>query len=158
MIYKKFNIGCPLQTSGNATTWVPDGSCTTKYFTINQEVSFTFLTQAAVSLRAVQASPIMSEPGTTFRRRTPSPSWPSPSCVILKFCPSTPNSAGQLTSVRGGPWLLKVEEGRLDVKCGLFWSLKSQQEKNAEHRQRVHPGNVHHVLLHSHIWIPDLLW
>ncbi len=36
--------------------------------------------------------------------------------------------------------------------------LKPNQEKNAEHRQRFHHGHVHHVLLHGHIRLPDLLW
>lgn len=40
VIYKKFNITCPLQTLGNTSVsdLVPDDGCTTKYFTINQEV------------------------------------------------------------------------------------------------------------------------
>lgn len=42
VIYKKFNITCPLQTFANTSVSdsVPDDSCTTKYFTINPEVSF----------------------------------------------------------------------------------------------------------------------
>uniref|UniRef100_H2RTS2 Solute carrier family 38 member 5b n=1 Tax=Takifugu rubripes TaxID=31033 RepID=H2RTS2_TAKRU len=43
VIYKKFNITCPLQTFGNASVSdvVPDDGCTTKYFTINQETAYT---------------------------------------------------------------------------------------------------------------------
>lgn len=35
--------------------------------------------------------------------------------------------------------------------------LKPNQEKNAEYWQCFHPGHVHHVLLHCHIWISDFL-
>uniref|UniRef100_A0A3Q3MKV0 Sodium-coupled neutral amino acid transporter 3-like n=1 Tax=Mastacembelus armatus TaxID=205130 RepID=A0A3Q3MKV0_9TELE len=40
VIYKRFNITCPLDTFGNHSvdTVVPDEACTTKYFTVNQEV------------------------------------------------------------------------------------------------------------------------
>lgn len=40
VIYKRFNIECPLQVFGNYTadTAIPDDTCTVKFFTINQEV------------------------------------------------------------------------------------------------------------------------
>jgi len=39
VIYKKFNIACPLEVFGNfSVSAVSEDSCTTKYFTINQEV------------------------------------------------------------------------------------------------------------------------
>lgn len=37
VIYKRFNIACPLEVFGNATVNADD-TCTAKYFTINQEV------------------------------------------------------------------------------------------------------------------------
>lgn len=158
VIYKKFNISCPLQTFGNTSVShvVPDDSCTTKYVTVNQEVS---LQPPDTSSCDPSGSKVTSGPGAPFRRRTPSPSWPSPSCVIQKFCPSTQNSASKRTILGRRPRPLNGEERRPDSgESALLWSPKPHQEKNAEHRQRFHPGNVLHVLLHSHLWVPDLLW
>lgn len=43
VIYKRFNIACPLEVFGNSsvTTAIPEDSCTAKFFTINQEVKET---------------------------------------------------------------------------------------------------------------------
>lgn len=40
VIYKRFNIACPLQVFGNysVNTTIPEDTCTAKFFTINQEV------------------------------------------------------------------------------------------------------------------------
>ncbi|XP_029683744.1 sodium-coupled neutral amino acid transporter 5b [Takifugu rubripes] len=71
VIYKKFNITCPLQTFGNASVSdvVPDDGCTTKYFTINQETAYTIPILAFAFVCHPEVLPIYTELSNPTKRR-----------------------------------------------------------------------------------------
>ncbi|XP_056897631.1 sodium-coupled neutral amino acid transporter 5b [Takifugu flavidus] len=71
VIYKKFNITCPLQTFGNASVsdLVPDDGCTTKYFTINQETAYTIPILAFAFVCHPEVLPIYTELSNPTKRR-----------------------------------------------------------------------------------------
>lgn len=72
--------------------------CTPKYFVFNSQVTMqTILDKYVIDPvrredRAVNCAFVVF---VSFRPRTPSPSSPLLSCVILKFCPSTVNSKSE---------------------------------------------------------------
>uniref|UniRef100_H3CC88 Solute carrier family 38 member 5b n=1 Tax=Tetraodon nigroviridis TaxID=99883 RepID=H3CC88_TETNG len=71
VIYKKFNISCPLQTFGNTSVShvVPDDSCTTKYVTVNQETAYTIPILAFAFVCHPEVLPIYTELSNPTRRR-----------------------------------------------------------------------------------------
>lgn len=71
VIYKKFNIRCPLQTFANTSVSdsVPDDSCTTKYFTINPETAYAIPILAFAFVCHPEVLPIYTELSNPTRRR-----------------------------------------------------------------------------------------
>ncbi|XP_056278062.1 sodium-coupled neutral amino acid transporter 3-like isoform X4 [Pseudoliparis swirei] len=70
VIYKKFNIACPLEVFGNfSVSAVSEDSCTTKYFTINQETAYTIPILAFAFVCHPEVLPIYTELSNPTRRR-----------------------------------------------------------------------------------------
>uniref|UniRef100_A0A7N9ATD5 Sodium-coupled neutral amino acid transporter 3-like n=1 Tax=Mastacembelus armatus TaxID=205130 RepID=A0A7N9ATD5_9TELE len=71
VIYKRFNITCPLDTFGNHSvdTVVPDEACTTKYFTVNQETAYTIPILAFAFVCHPEVLPIYTELSNPTKRR-----------------------------------------------------------------------------------------
>uniref|UniRef100_A0A8C7ZAB1 Solute carrier family 38 member 5b n=1 Tax=Oryzias sinensis TaxID=183150 RepID=A0A8C7ZAB1_9TELE len=63
VIYKKFNIACPLEAFGNSTvdTAIPESTCTSKFFTINQETAYTIPILAFAFVCHPEVLPIYTE-------------------------------------------------------------------------------------------------
>ncbi|XP_028265045.1 sodium-coupled neutral amino acid transporter 3-like [Parambassis ranga] len=71
VIYKRFNIACPLEVFGNSsvTTTVPEDSCTAKFFTINQETAYTIPILAFAFVCHPEVLPIYTELSNPTKRR-----------------------------------------------------------------------------------------
>lgn len=71
VIYKRFNIACPLEVFGNHTVSpvVPDNSCTAKFFTINQETAYTIPILAFAFVCHPEVLPIYTELSNPTKRR-----------------------------------------------------------------------------------------
>ncbi|XP_024119657.1 sodium-coupled neutral amino acid transporter 3 [Oryzias melastigma] len=71
VIYKKFNISCPLEAFGNSTVdaAVPEGTCSAKYFTINQETAYTIPILAFAFVCHPEVLPIYTELSNPTKRR-----------------------------------------------------------------------------------------
>uniref|UniRef100_A0A671XWZ6 Amino acid transporter transmembrane domain-containing protein n=1 Tax=Sparus aurata TaxID=8175 RepID=A0A671XWZ6_SPAAU len=63
VIYKRFKIACPLEVFGNysVNTVVPEDTCTTKFFTINQETAYTIPILAFAFVCHPEVLPIYTE-------------------------------------------------------------------------------------------------
>ncbi|KAK2898080.1 sodium-coupled neutral amino acid transporter 5b [Channa argus] len=71
VIYKKFNIDCPLEVFGNSSvsTEIPEDTCTIKYFTINQETAYTIPILAFAFVCHPEVLPIYTELTNPTKRR-----------------------------------------------------------------------------------------
>uniref|UniRef100_H2MY77 Amino acid transporter transmembrane domain-containing protein n=1 Tax=Oryzias latipes TaxID=8090 RepID=H2MY77_ORYLA len=71
VIYKKFNIACPLERFGNSTvdTAIPESTCTSKFFTINQETAYTIPILAFAFVCHPEVLPIYTELSNPTKRR-----------------------------------------------------------------------------------------
>ncbi|XP_029011240.1 sodium-coupled neutral amino acid transporter 3-like isoform X2 [Betta splendens] len=71
VIYKRFNINCPLEAFGNitASTDVPGDTCTVKFFTINQETAYTIPILAFAFVCHPEVLPIYTELRDPTKRR-----------------------------------------------------------------------------------------
>ncbi|KAM9785916.1 sodium-coupled neutral amino acid transporter 5b [Neosynchiropus ocellatus] len=71
VIYKKFNIACPLEVFYNSsmTTTLSDDSCTAKLFTINQETAYTIPILAFAFVCHPEVLPIYTELSNPTKRR-----------------------------------------------------------------------------------------
>uniref|UniRef100_A0A8C7ZCX7 Solute carrier family 38 member 5b n=1 Tax=Oryzias sinensis TaxID=183150 RepID=A0A8C7ZCX7_9TELE len=71
VIYKKFNIACPLEAFGNSTvdTAIPESTCTSKFFTINQETAYTIPILAFAFVCHPEVLPIYTELSNPTKRR-----------------------------------------------------------------------------------------
>ncbi|XP_037553315.1 sodium-coupled neutral amino acid transporter 3-like, partial [Nematolebias whitei] len=71
VIYKKFNIPCPLETFGNhsVSEVSPEDTCTIKYFTINQETAYTIPILAFAFVCHPEVLPIYTELRNPTKRR-----------------------------------------------------------------------------------------
>ncbi|XP_013888495.1 sodium-coupled neutral amino acid transporter 3 isoform X1 [Austrofundulus limnaeus] len=71
VIYKKFNISCPLETYGNhsVSTVTSDDTCTPKYFTVNQETAYTIPILAFAFVCHPEVLPIYTELRNPTKRR-----------------------------------------------------------------------------------------
>uniref|UniRef100_A0A3P9JG07 Amino acid transporter transmembrane domain-containing protein n=1 Tax=Oryzias latipes TaxID=8090 RepID=A0A3P9JG07_ORYLA len=71
VIYKKFNIACPLEKFGNSTvdTAIPESTCTSKFFTINQETAYTIPILAFAFVCHPEVLPIYTELSNPTKRR-----------------------------------------------------------------------------------------
>uniref|UniRef100_A0A1A7Y4U3 Solute carrier family 38, member 5b n=1 Tax=Iconisemion striatum TaxID=60296 RepID=A0A1A7Y4U3_9TELE len=71
VIYKKFNIACPLEVFGNhsVTSVVSEDSCSTKYFTINQETAYTIPILAFAFVCHPEVLPIYTELRNPTKKR-----------------------------------------------------------------------------------------
>ncbi|KAG7224305.1 hypothetical protein INR49_000548, partial [Caranx melampygus] len=71
VIYKKFNIACPLEVFGNysVTSAVPEDTCTAKFFTINQETAYTIPILAFAFVCHPEVLPIYTELSNPTKRR-----------------------------------------------------------------------------------------
>jgi len=71
VIYKRFNIACPLEVFGNysVSTAVPEDSCTAKFFTINQETAYTIPILAFAFVCHPEVLPIYTELSNPTKRR-----------------------------------------------------------------------------------------
>ncbi|XP_030589244.1 sodium-coupled neutral amino acid transporter 5b isoform X2 [Archocentrus centrarchus] len=71
VIYKRFNISCPLEAFGNYSvkTVVPEDACTAKFFTINQETAYTIPILAFAFVCHPEVLPIYTELSNPTKRR-----------------------------------------------------------------------------------------
>ncbi|KAM3617133.1 uncharacterized protein V6R79_002567 [Siganus canaliculatus] len=71
VIYKRFNIACPLEVFGNysAGTAIPDDTCSIKFFTINQETAYTIPILAFAFVCHPEVLPIYTELSNPTKRR-----------------------------------------------------------------------------------------
>ncbi|XP_069382764.1 sodium-coupled neutral amino acid transporter 3-like isoform X1 [Paralichthys olivaceus] len=71
VIYKKFIISCPLEVFSNfsVNTSLPDDTCTTKFFTINQETTYTIPILAFAFVCHPEVLPIYTELSNPTKRR-----------------------------------------------------------------------------------------
>uniref|UniRef100_A0A671XVB2 Amino acid transporter transmembrane domain-containing protein n=1 Tax=Sparus aurata TaxID=8175 RepID=A0A671XVB2_SPAAU len=71
VIYKRFKIACPLEVFGNysVNTVVPEDTCTTKFFTINQETAYTIPILAFAFVCHPEVLPIYTELSNPTKRR-----------------------------------------------------------------------------------------
>ncbi|KAM4611076.1 sodium-coupled neutral amino acid transporter 5b [Polymixia lowei] len=71
VIYKRFNIACPLEAFGNysVNTSVPEDTCTAKLFTINQETAYTIPILAFAFVCHPEVLPIYTELFNPTKRR-----------------------------------------------------------------------------------------
>ncbi|XP_062283895.1 sodium-coupled neutral amino acid transporter 3-like [Scomber scombrus] len=71
VIYKRFNIACPLEVFGNHTVSpvVPEDSCTAKFFTINQETAYAIPILAFAFVCHPEVLPIYTELSNPTKRR-----------------------------------------------------------------------------------------
>ncbi|XP_008316721.1 sodium-coupled neutral amino acid transporter 3-like [Cynoglossus semilaevis] len=71
VIYKKFNIACPLEVFGNfsETSTTADETCTPKYVTINQETAYTIPILAFAFVCHPEVLPIYTELSNPTKRR-----------------------------------------------------------------------------------------
>uniref|UniRef100_A0A3B4XZ35 Solute carrier family 38 member 5b n=1 Tax=Seriola lalandi dorsalis TaxID=1841481 RepID=A0A3B4XZ35_SERLL len=71
VIYKRFNIACPLEVFGNysVNTAVPEDTCTAKYFTYNQETAYTIPILAFAFVCHPEVLPIYTELSNPTKRR-----------------------------------------------------------------------------------------
>lgn len=136
VIYKKFQIGCPLEEySANSTAshlsfnlsshdhghgQEDDSHCAAYMFTMNSQVGsrgedpvrLPGLVSRPYTRHSVPASgrSAITRFCVPCRRRTPFPSLLLPSCVTRRSSPSTPSSASESALV--GPWCLSVHRCR----------------------------------------------
>uniref|UniRef100_UPI0037E76A3F sodium-coupled neutral amino acid transporter 3-like n=1 Tax=Semicossyphus pulcher TaxID=241346 RepID=UPI0037E76A3F len=71
VIYKRFNIPCPLEVFGNFSVdaVIPDDTCTAKFFTINQETAYTIPILAFAFVCHPEVLPIYTELSNPTKRR-----------------------------------------------------------------------------------------
>ncbi|XP_054625765.1 sodium-coupled neutral amino acid transporter 3-like [Dunckerocampus dactyliophorus] len=71
VIYKKFNIACPLEVFGNysVSTDISEDACTTKFFTINQETAYAIPILAFAFVCHPEVLPIYTELRSPTKRR-----------------------------------------------------------------------------------------
>uniref|UniRef100_A0AAQ6A2K4 Amino acid transporter transmembrane domain-containing protein n=1 Tax=Amphiprion ocellaris TaxID=80972 RepID=A0AAQ6A2K4_AMPOC len=71
VIYKRFNIACPLEVFGNYSlnTAIPEDTCTAKFFTINQETAYTIPILAFAFVCHPEVLPIYTELSNPTKRR-----------------------------------------------------------------------------------------
>ncbi|XP_071331248.1 sodium-coupled neutral amino acid transporter 3-like isoform X2 [Trachinotus anak] len=71
VIYKKFNIACPLEVFGNysVNAAAPEDTCTAKFFTINQETAYTIPILAFAFVCHPEVLPIYTELRNPTKRR-----------------------------------------------------------------------------------------
>uniref|UniRef100_A0A8P4G700 Amino acid transporter transmembrane domain-containing protein n=1 Tax=Dicentrarchus labrax TaxID=13489 RepID=A0A8P4G700_DICLA len=72
VIYKRFNIACPLEVFGNYsvdTAAIPEDTCTIKFFTINQETAYTIPILAFAFVCHPEVLPIYTELSNPTKRR-----------------------------------------------------------------------------------------
>ncbi|CAL8324145.1 unnamed protein product [Merluccius merluccius] len=72
VIYKKFNIACPLEAFVNLTAinaTIPEDTCTAKYFTVNQETAYTIPILAFAFVCHPEVLPIYTELRNPTKRR-----------------------------------------------------------------------------------------
>ncbi|CAB1441398.1 unnamed protein product [Pleuronectes platessa] len=71
VIYKRFNISCPLEVFGNfsVNTSLPDDTCTAKFFTINHETTYTIPILAFAFVCHPEVLPIYTELSNPTKRR-----------------------------------------------------------------------------------------
>ncbi|XP_071379508.1 sodium-coupled neutral amino acid transporter 5b [Centroberyx affinis] len=71
VIYKRFNIACPLEAFGNysVNSTIPEGTCQAKLFTINQETAYTIPILAFAFVCHPEVLPIYTELHNPTKRR-----------------------------------------------------------------------------------------
>uniref|UniRef100_A0A668ABD1 Solute carrier family 38 member 5b n=1 Tax=Myripristis murdjan TaxID=586833 RepID=A0A668ABD1_9TELE len=71
VIYKRFNIACPLEAFGNfsVNSTIPEDTCTAKFFTINQETAYTIPILAFAFVCHPEVLPIYTELRNPTKRR-----------------------------------------------------------------------------------------
>ncbi|CAJ1055215.1 sodium-coupled neutral amino acid transporter 3-like [Xyrichtys novacula] len=71
VIYKRFNIACPLEVFGNysVSSVIQDDTCTAKFFTINQETAYTIPILAFAFVCHPEVLPIYTELSNPTKRR-----------------------------------------------------------------------------------------
>lgn len=71
VIYKKFNIACPMETVGNYSVTEPmsDDTCTAKFFTINHETAYTIPILAFAFVCHPEVLPVYTELSNPTKRR-----------------------------------------------------------------------------------------
>ncbi|XP_029975042.1 sodium-coupled neutral amino acid transporter 3-like [Salarias fasciatus] len=71
VIYKRFNIACPLEVFGNYSmnSTVPEGTCTAKLFTINPETAYTIPILAFAFVCHPEVLPIYTELSNPTKKR-----------------------------------------------------------------------------------------
>ncbi|XP_071756707.1 sodium-coupled neutral amino acid transporter 5b [Centroberyx gerrardi] len=71
VIYKRFNIACPLEAFGNysVNSTIPEGTCQAKFFTINQETAYTIPILAFAFVCHPEVLPIYTELRNPTKRR-----------------------------------------------------------------------------------------
>ncbi|XP_045897261.1 sodium-coupled neutral amino acid transporter 3-like [Micropterus dolomieu] len=71
VIYKKFNIACPLEVFGNfsVSADIPEDTCSAKFFTVNQETAYTIPILAFAFVCHPEVLPIYTELSNPTKRR-----------------------------------------------------------------------------------------
>ncbi|XP_056129366.1 sodium-coupled neutral amino acid transporter 3-like [Lampris incognitus] len=69
VIYKRFNITCPLEAFSNNATTIPEDVCSAKFFTINQETAYTIPILAFAFVCHPEVLPIYTELCNPTKRR-----------------------------------------------------------------------------------------